>query len=153
MARIDFYILAASGEQARQQFACRLAEKAYRLDHRVHIHVSEPDWLGRMDELLWTFRDGSFVPHEVVSAGAERTEAPVTLGCDENAVQQADLLINLADDVPACAAHLGSQQGTDCMELGCRARRACPVGRAYIYEPAQALFHMSAFLCARSQND
>ena len=58
-----------------------------------------------------------------------------------------------AYDVPACAAHLASHHGTDCMELGCRARRACPVGRAFIYEPAQALFHMSAFLRARSQND
>jgi hypothetical protein len=55
-------------------------------------------------------------------------------------------------DVPACAAHLGSAHGKDCMDLGCRARRACPVGRDYVYEPAQALFHMSAFLRARSQN-
>jgi len=52
-------------------------------------------------------------------------------------------------DVPACAAHLRGQAGADCMALGCRARRACPVGRDYIYEPAQAEFHMAAFLRAR----
>ena len=52
-------------------------------------------------------------------------------------------------DVPACAAHLREPEGGDCMALGCRARRACPVGHDYIYEPAQAEFHMAAFLHAR----
>jgi hypothetical protein len=52
-------------------------------------------------------------------------------------------------DVPACAGHLRTSAGEDCMALGCRARRACPVGRDYIYEPAQASFHMAAFLRAR----
>lgn len=56
-------------------------------------------------------------------------------------------------DVPVCAAHLVTPQGADCMEQGCRARRACPIGRDHIYEPEQALFHMSAFVRARSQND
>ncbi len=49
-------------------------------------------------------------------------------------------------DVPACAAHLRRPQGEDCMETGCRARRACPVGQEYLYSPEQANFHMAAFL-------
>ncbi len=53
-------------------------------------------------------------------------------------------------DVTACAGHLRTQAGHDCMELGCRARRACPVGRDFLYAPSQARFHMSAFLGARS---
>jgi ferredoxin len=52
-------------------------------------------------------------------------------------------------DVPACARHIAAPAGQDCMERGCRARHACPVGRAYAYEPAQAHFHMRAFLRAR----
>lgn len=52
-------------------------------------------------------------------------------------------------DVPACASHLRQPAGEDCMALGCRARRACPVGADYAYEPAQAAFHMAAFLRAR----
>jgi len=52
-------------------------------------------------------------------------------------------------DVPACASHLRRPEGADCMELGCRARRACPVGRAATYLPEQAAFHMAAFLGAR----
>lgn len=51
-------------------------------------------------------------------------------------------------DVPACVARIGSREGADCMDRGCLARRACPVGREYRYRPAQARFHMSAFLRA-----
>lgn len=48
-------------------------------------------------------------------------------------------------DVPVCVEHLETTAGQDCMELGCRARRACPVGTKHVYEPAQAGFHMNAF--------
>lgn len=49
-------------------------------------------------------------------------------------------------DVPRCVARLRSAEGEDCMALGCRARRACPVGRDYRYPPEQARFHMESFL-------
>lgn len=52
-------------------------------------------------------------------------------------------------DTDACVGHISMPQGEDCMELGCRARRACPVGRGYHYDPEQAAFHMRAFLDAR----
>jgi len=55
-------------------------------------------------------------------------------------------------DVATCTAHISSDAGTDCMSLGCRARRACPVGAASTYEPALARFHMAAFLQSRSKN-
>lgn len=48
-------------------------------------------------------------------------------------------------DVPACARHIDTPAGVDCMELGCRSRRACPVGQEYRYSPAQAEFHMLPF--------
>ena len=52
-------------------------------------------------------------------------------------------------DSAACATHLSRLEGADCLELGCRARRACPVGRGYVYDPGQAELHMRAFLAAR----
>ncbi|MEO5337204.1 MAG: ferredoxin [Magnetospirillum sp. WYHS-4] len=52
-------------------------------------------------------------------------------------------------DIPACLSHLREMQGVECREWGCRARRACPVGRAHIHPPAQARFHMQAFLWTR----
>ncbi len=102
MSQVDFYVLSAAGEGARHHFACRLAEKAYRLDNRVHIHARNADDVRRIDELLWTFRDGSFVPHEI--AGGAQPEAPITIGCDTLPDAGSDLLINLADSVPENAA-------------------------------------------------
>jgi hypothetical protein len=52
-------------------------------------------------------------------------------------------------DVAACVAHLAAPEGAPCRDGGCLARRACPVGAAYRHEPAQAAFHMTAFLAAR----
>jgi DNA polymerase-3 subunit chi len=103
MAQIDFYILNQAGQHSRQTFACRLAEKAYRLDKTVHIHARTREDAERLDELLWTFRDGSFVPHECLSAGGAGLESPVTVGCEDDTVEPRDLLINLCDDIPACA--------------------------------------------------
>ncbi len=49
-------------------------------------------------------------------------------------------------DVPACTAHIASDAGSTCLETGCLARHACPIGRDYRYAPDQAKFHMAAFL-------
>ena len=103
MARVDFYILNQAGQHSRQTFACRLAEKAYRLDKTVHILTRNRSDAERLDELLWTFRDGSFVPHERLDGRGGPVESPVTIGCEGDAVEPRDLLINLCDDIPGCA--------------------------------------------------
>ncbi len=51
-------------------------------------------------------------------------------------------------DTDACVAHIEGAAGADCMGEGCRARRACPIGRDYVYAPEQAEFHMAAFVRA-----
>ena len=101
MARVDFYVVAGSGDQARRQFACRLAEKAYRLNNSVHIEVADGATAQIMDELLWTFRDGSFIPHDVLASGADESLAPVTVGCEPSDQLKADLVINLTNEIPA----------------------------------------------------
>jgi len=53
-------------------------------------------------------------------------------------------------DVEACADHLRSAAGTECLELGCRARDACPVGADHRFGRDQAGFHMRAFLASRN---
>lgn len=98
MTRVDFYVLKGVGEAVRRQFACRLAEKAYRLDNAVHIRTPDASTARELDDLLWTFRDGSFVPHEVVESGQPGPEAPVTIGTTRPAGRAAELLINLGSD-------------------------------------------------------
>jgi hypothetical protein len=51
-------------------------------------------------------------------------------------------------DVPACLDLLEKQPDGECFSSGCVARKACPVGRDYIYEKPQARFHMEKFLNA-----
>ena len=104
MSRVDFYILAGTGEPSRQNFACRLAEKAYRLKNTVHIHTANRQQAKVLDQLLWTFRDGSFVPHQLLGASGKGTDAPVTIGFEEAEFGDHDLLINLTDEVPSNAA-------------------------------------------------
>jgi hypothetical protein len=53
---------------------------------------------------------------------------------------------NTGYDVAACAGHLRSAAGGDCMAEGCRARRACPVGAERAYGREEASFLMRAFL-------
>ncbi len=103
MARVDFYILSRQGPRERQLFACRLAEKAYRLDNTVHIHTDSPDVAEQIDEMLWTFRDGSFVPHCLSDADDGTENSPIVIGSDHGGVVSRDLLINLSDDIPSFA--------------------------------------------------
>ncbi|WNJ99699.1 ferredoxin [Thalassospiraceae bacterium LMO-JJ14] len=56
-------------------------------------------------------------------------------------------------DVAACRDHIASEAGRSCLENACLARRACPVGREYIYQPAQAAFHMQHFLRAGQSSE
>jgi len=98
MSRIDFYVLRESGESARRRFACRLAEKAWSLNNSVHIRVADAQSADLLDDLLWTFRDGSFVPHEKITQDAAQAGAPITIGTVDT--RQCDLLINLADAIP-----------------------------------------------------
>ena len=56
-------------------------------------------------------------------------------------------------DVPACTGHLADPAGADCLETGCRARRACSVGRDYHYPDGEAAHHMAAFFRAQRNGD
>ncbi len=49
-------------------------------------------------------------------------------------------------DVARCVGEIDGREDHECRMLGCAARRACPVGREHIYPPAQARFHMAAFV-------
>jgi len=97
--RIDFYILDTSEPDARLRCACRLAEKAYKLEHAVHLHAGSGAQARMLDELLWSFRDRSFVPHELCSNAGPAT-APVTIGHGSRLPSGTDVLISLTDAIP-----------------------------------------------------
>jgi DNA polymerase-3 subunit chi len=101
MARVDFYILAQPDERARQLLACKLAEKAWRLENSVYIHAADRAAAECLDEMLWTFRDGSFVPHGLADGSDGTESSPIVIGYGVTGVGERDLLINLCDEIPA----------------------------------------------------
>jgi DNA polymerase-3 subunit chi len=101
MTRVDFYILDERANGNRYLLACRLTEKIYHQGHRVFINTASLEEQRHMDRLLWTFRQGSFIPHGSLDK-ADPTTTPVIIGRQGEAGGESDVMINLAPDVPAC---------------------------------------------------
>ena len=104
--RIDFYLLAGSGPEPCGATACRLVEKAWRRGHRVHLHAESPAAVQWLDDLLWTWRDESFLPHSVCEPGeavaaAAPADAAITLGWGVLPGFADDVLVNLDAATPA----------------------------------------------------
>ena len=96
MTDIDFYILAGEAPRAREIMACRLAEKVYKLGRTGSAAESQA-----LDQLLWTFRAGSFVPHTLADADHQSDAvAPVVISHAAEPEANTDVLINLGDTVP-----------------------------------------------------
>ncbi|WP_163835226.1 DNA polymerase III subunit chi [Spartinivicinus ruber] len=100
MTRIDFYILPDQHPTARQQFCCRLAEKAVKHAKSVYIHTDGQAEAEALDELLWSFREDSFIPHQL-AASHESAPCPVEIGWQLPAKSSNSLLINLTDSIPS----------------------------------------------------
>lgn len=86
---------------SREHFACSRAAAARKEGHEIHIHAQDREEAANLDDLLWTFRDTSFLPHSLVDGDEQRTE-PITIGWQERA-PGGDVLINLGRDIPPFA--------------------------------------------------
>jgi len=106
MTRVDFYLLDDPSERARDLAVCRLAQKAFSLGHRVFILAGDRSEAGRLDDLLWTFSAGSFIPHGLHSESEGTSEVPVLIGVEPPG-EFADVLISLAPAVPDCFSRFG----------------------------------------------
>ena len=97
--RVDFYLLASVEPDALGLVACRLLEKAYCKGHRIYVHCENQHDAEWIDELLWTFRDDSFIPHNLQGEGPE-PPPPVQLGYDKEPRGFNDILLNLSHHIP-----------------------------------------------------
>jgi DNA polymerase-3 subunit chi len=102
VTQIDFYILSSRSDDARLKLACRIAEKAMQLDKHVYIHTETAAQGRQLDELLWTFSQGSFVPHHLLGEGdTQQPTEPVVIGYGAEPEQEPwDVLLNLDGTVP-----------------------------------------------------
>ncbi|TLM79684.1 DNA polymerase III subunit chi [Microbulbifer harenosus] len=98
MTRIDFYVLASENPGEIQTFACRLAEKAFRSGLHVLIAVDNAEQAQELDDLLWTYREDSFLPHAQQN---KDQQAAIEINSGEDPGHHHGLLINLSSDIPA----------------------------------------------------
>jgi DNA polymerase-3 subunit chi len=102
VSRVDFYVLAEDAPDARLRYACRLAEAAVERGERVYLQTASAAEAQRLDDLLWTFNDRSFLPHEIFSgAPASHDRVMIMLGHESAPATHRRLLINLTELVPA----------------------------------------------------
>jgi DNA polymerase-3 subunit chi len=99
MTQVDFYVLDEKAAGNRYTLACRLSEKIYHQGRRVFIHTGSEEETRHMDRLLWTFRQGSFVPHGT-GGNSDPNITPLIIGHRGENEEEHDVLINLADEVP-----------------------------------------------------
>ncbi len=94
MCCVDFYILESADPRDRLVMVCRLSEKAWHSGYRTFILTETTAQQKTIDDLLWTFRPGSFVPH-TGDSGQIHSSTPVIIGGSLDSAVNVNLLINL----------------------------------------------------------
>jgi hypothetical protein len=108
------------------------------------LHPVYGQWHAYRAALLFGYRVDVATPQPTPDPCAACQDKPCLSGCPVNAFRIGNY------DVPACAGHLMGSAGGDCMDSGCLARRACPVGREHVYSRPHARFHMEKFRLSHS---
>lgn len=120
------------------------AEAVYESPIKILIH---PDWG------LWHSYRGALLFSKSLDLPERDTRPSPCNGCADKPCLSTCPTAAFAGgmfSVSRCLKQLHSEDGADCLELGCRARRACPVGAKHRYERAEARLHMGTFLAQQS---
>lgn len=100
--RVDFYLLSNPEPDAYWTLACRLLEKAWLRKHRVFVLCPSREEAETLDECLWTFKEQSFIPHNIQGEGPEVPPA-VQIGYTGEPQGYNDILLNLSPEIPTFA--------------------------------------------------
>jgi len=94
--QVDFYLLGPAAPEA-SKLACRLALMAWERKQRVFVIATSESSLKQLDELMWEFPQGRFLPH--AEAGEiDAAKAAVNIGTLAS-LKPTDVVINLCNDV------------------------------------------------------
>jgi DNA polymerase-3 subunit chi len=99
--KVDFYVLEnAASKQQSWHVACGILETIYANRQPIYVHAASKDDAERLDALLWTYRDDSFLPHLLLNQTDDNP--PLILIGHENAPQtNKSVLVNLTDTIPS----------------------------------------------------
>lgn len=81
------------------RFVCQLVEKVRNEGYDVCIRAASREDAATLDNLLWTFRDISFLPHAPISTAAGE-DCPVVIGWKGEPLPSRRVLINLSGATP-----------------------------------------------------
>lgn len=100
MPQIDFYLVSSSN---MIHVACKLLEKIFQQNLTAHAHCEQEDIAKKVNETLWTFKDTSFIPHELVSEIKDH-EPPISIGFGEQMPPAIyDVLLTISPELPEYA--------------------------------------------------
>lgn len=98
MTEVFFY----SGASDKLNVVCRLCAKAISQNARIMIYASDHSVLDKIDVLLWTYQQTSFLPHCSIDDDEKLVEAtPIILGGRIIPNQNCNILINLDTQCPS----------------------------------------------------
>ena len=97
MTLVGFYVVQSAEPGQRLQVAVRLADKAFQRGHRIFINASDESQASELDELLWSLRPASFLPHGL--HGQKHSDS-IGIGWGQEPELHNDLLINLQLAIP-----------------------------------------------------
>ena len=100
MAEVSFYILPSESAQERYEFACKLIEKAYRSGCFCYVLTDNAEQSQKIDDLLWTFRPGSFIPHQIYTGELPAIEKVILIGSLNAPENWQKTVINLSSYCP-----------------------------------------------------
>lgn len=99
--KVDFFILNTQSAMKAWHFTCQLIEKEYLAEKSLYVQMCSEDDAARMDSLLWTFKDISFIPHVIYQdSGLSQITAKVAIGFEKVLNKTYDVLINLSKEIP-----------------------------------------------------
>ena len=97
MTRVGFYVVQSAEPGQRLHVAARLVDKAAQHGHRVFINAVDEAQAQQLDDLLWSYRPASFLPHGL--AGTEHSQ-DIAIGWGQEPEGHDDMLINLQLGIP-----------------------------------------------------
>jgi len=96
MKQADFYILSKEDEASRKLFACKISEKAYKMEKSIHISSPDKDYSKDLSKLLWSFKAESFLPHEIETKETKKNPKCILITHYKKITDESDVLINLS---------------------------------------------------------
>ncbi len=98
---IDFNILENASVMQTWHYACHEIAKRYQANETLFIFTDNQDDAKRLDDLLWTFTEDSFIPHNILTAD-NAASSPIQIGFTDNTCDNDYFVtaINLSQEIP-----------------------------------------------------